>query len=55
MFGAEISFRQEDINKSFCKPTLHVTYNLIANKLASVKAFAKSLVAPKLAFAPIAA
>lgn len=33
--GAEFSFRQKDINRLFCKPTIHVRIFLIANKLAT--------------------
>jgi len=35
--GAEISFRQEDINRLFRKPTLHVRIFLIAKSIASIK------------------
>jgi hypothetical protein len=53
--GAEISFRQEDINRLFCKSTIHVTYILIANNIATALAKVKSFFAPSFAFAPIAA
>lgn len=44
-----------ELNILFCGSNLHVRIFLIANKLASVKAFVASLTAPKFAFAPIAA
>jgi len=45
-----------DFNRLFCRSNVHVTHTIsIATKLASVKAFVKSLTTPNFAFAPIAA
>lgn len=35
--GADYSFRRKDINRLFCKSTIHVRIFLIAKSIASIK------------------
>lgn len=46
--GAEISFRQRELNRLFCKSTVHVTYTFLiatftAKASAAVKTFATNV------------
>lgn len=53
--GADFSFRRKEINRLFCKSTIHVRIFLIANKFAKAVQGVPAVFAQAFTSAPLAA